>query len=87
MAFHDYFPPPTGTSPAITRERIGWLRSLLSDFRNLLDEYPEHDTDPSATNEAMRECRALADDLERMLPPEVDQPTVVLAVADDGIPF
>lgn len=59
-------------------ERVGWLRALIADHRELrrqVDEYtpdvdgaPARDDDPDATAEALRECEALADELEAELP-------------------
>jgi hypothetical protein len=70
-----------------TREQIGWLRALIADFESLraavdqlaADEDAGYaaflrDEDPTATLECLRECRALADELERGLPAESPAP-------------
>lgn len=64
------------------QERIGWLRTLISSYDS------EHDwgadEDPTATQEMLRECHSLADDLEGQLPPEQPETTTE---PDPSVPF
>ncbi|MBX9679661.1 MAG: hypothetical protein K2X38_12935 [Gemmataceae bacterium] len=50
------------------REQLGWLRTLVADYRRL--RKLEDDPDPSATAEMLHRVRDLHDELEAELPPE-----------------
>lgn len=47
-------------------QRIGWLRALVATFSE--EHSWAEDEDPAATGECLRECRALAAELEAELP-------------------
>lgn len=75
-------------------ERVGWLRTLVSAYREVYDaattngyDYPAWtDDDPAATAEMLRECEALADELAAALPQTEPAPRVT-TVTDDEFPF
>lgn len=54
----------------LRRERIEWLRALIAAYK---DEHDwDTDEDATATYEMLRECRDLAEDLDRELEPEIE---------------
>lgn len=66
-------------------ERIGWLKTLVSSYRELREQLDDADLedeyadpDPTATEEMLHACAALARELEAALP---QQPEVVAAGA------
>jgi hypothetical protein len=50
-----------------SREQVGWLRSLISEFAVLRYSHPKRDEDPLATAEMTHEVSDLADNLDMML--------------------
>lgn len=66
-----------------TREQLGWLRAMISEFREGLDQHH----DPISAFEAVRECTALAEALDRMLPPDPVQALVAAGYSDADIPY
>ena len=74
----------------VTRDRLDWLYALLSDFEALRAEADAEGLDhpdPTATFECVREVRALAAALDRLLPPEPAPDLPPPITATDDIPF
>lgn len=83
-------------SPAVTREQVQWLRTLVGAFAELRYNSPKPDQDPAATAEMISEVERLADTLDMHLdlqdkPADLPSPEEVEAMAKaaglDNIPF
>lgn len=66
-------------------ERVQWLRALIAGYRDLYAR--ADDDDPDATTECLRECEALADELEAQLPATPAAAGVFVKCVECGHPF
>ncbi len=73
---------PDFVMPEITREKLDWLRAMISEVR----EMDDHE-DPTAVLECIWNVEALAVDLERLVVPEPVPVACASRNDDPNIPF